>query len=172
MRHNCLRQIRLYTTELSSIDEFKPTSIDKASTLQHLLNLILADFYTHPPCTPCSANVVNSKEQQLGLCAIQKIDPRRHPTKEGTVLFDIDSIQESVATVTIPADVVRLPQHTTYSNTSYTCNNYEGHVTTNDSWTKGASIRQHSDDNRSYLGLRDALLTLMILLTNFYVQSE
>ncbi|GJV47796.1 hypothetical protein Tco_1438008 [Tanacetum coccineum] len=81
-------------TELSSIDEFKLASIDKASTLQHLLNLILADFYTHSPCTPCSANVVNSKEQQLGLCAIQKIDPR---------------------------------------------------------WTKGASIRQHSDDNRSYL---------------------
>ncbi|GJU61260.1 DNA helicase [Tanacetum coccineum] len=90
--------IRLYTTELSSIDEFKPTSIDKASTLQHLLNLILADFYTHSPCTPCSANAVNCKEQQLGLCGIQKIDPQRHPTKEGTVPSDIDSIQESVRT--------------------------------------------------------------------------
>ncbi|GJV56573.1 hypothetical protein Tco_1457578 [Tanacetum coccineum] len=109
--------------ELSSIDEFKPASIDKASTLQHLLNLILAYFYTHSPCTPCSANAVNCKEQQLGLCGIQKIDPQRHPTKEGTVPSDIDSIQESVATVTIPADVVRLPQHTTYSSASNTCNN-------------------------------------------------
>ncbi|GKE42652.1 ELL-associated factor 1-like protein, partial [Tanacetum coccineum] len=135
--------IRLYTTELSSIDEFKPASIDKASTLQHLLNLILAYFYTHSPCTPCmyfnrrcyfpshiyvlliyafdnescvdsgSANAINSKEQQLGLCGIQKIDLQGHPTKEGIVPSDIDSIQESVATVTIPEDVVRLPQHTT-----------------------------------------------------------
>ncbi|GJU87157.1 putative reverse transcriptase domain-containing protein [Tanacetum coccineum] len=82
MRHNCLRQIRLYTTELSSIDEFKPASIDKASTPQHLLNLILADFYTHSPCTPCSANAVNSKEQQLGLCdssaSNTSIRDRRH----------------------------------------------------------------------------------------------
>ncbi|GKB76465.1 hypothetical protein Tco_0943360 [Tanacetum coccineum] len=99
--------------ELSSIDEFKPASIDKASTLQDQLNLILADFYTHSPCTPCSANAVNSKEHQLGLCSIQKIDPQRHPTREETVPSDIDSIQESVATVTIPADV-RLPQHTTW----------------------------------------------------------
>ncbi|GJZ73295.1 hypothetical protein Tco_0637441 [Tanacetum coccineum] len=101
-------QIRLYTTELSSIDEFKPASIDKASTLQDQLNLILADFYTHSPCTPCSANAVNSKEHQLGLCSIQKIDPQRHPTREETVPSDIDSIQESVATVTIPADIAAL----------------------------------------------------------------
>ncbi|GJS77749.1 hypothetical protein Tco_0727630, partial [Tanacetum coccineum] len=93
-RKKTILLMNTYPRQLSSIDEFKPTSIDKASTLQHLLNLILADFYTHPPCTPCSANAVNSKEQQLGLCAIQKIDPR---------------------------------------------------------WTKGASNRQHSDDNRSYL---------------------
>ncbi|GKE63834.1 hypothetical protein Tco_1514201, partial [Tanacetum coccineum] len=98
---------------------------------------------------------------------------------------------ESVAMVTIPADVVRLPQHTTYSSASNTCSlttydafgsvfieirdrrrvprarpNHqlqpdEQPTTTSKkkiSWTKGASIRQHSDDNMSYLEQPDYVI--------------
>nr|GEZ08413.1 hypothetical protein [Tanacetum cinerariifolium] len=61
-----------------------------------------------------SVNALNNKGQQLGLCGIQNIAIQRHPPKEGAVPSDIDIIQESVAMVTTPADVIRLPQHTTY----------------------------------------------------------
>nr|GEW96267.1 hypothetical protein [Tanacetum cinerariifolium] len=45
-----------------------------------------------------------------------------HPY-EGTVPYDIDIIQESVAMVTTPTDVIRLPQHTTYMSAPTTYNN-------------------------------------------------
>ncbi|GJV10157.1 hypothetical protein Tco_1351698 [Tanacetum coccineum] len=45
----------------------------------------------------CPANALNSKEQHLGLCGIQKVAHQRHQTKGRTISSDIYSIQESVA---------------------------------------------------------------------------
>ncbi|GKA47721.1 hypothetical protein Tco_0740604 [Tanacetum coccineum] len=71
----------------------------------------------------CSVNALNNKEQQLGLCGIQNIAPQRHPTKERTVPSDIDMIQESVATVTTPADVVTTNTCNGDVSAPNTCNN-------------------------------------------------
>nr|GEW06942.1 hypothetical protein [Tanacetum cinerariifolium] len=94
-----------------------------------------------------SLNALNNKKQQLGLCNIQNIAIQRHPPKEGTVPSDIDSIQESIAMVTTPTDVIRLPQHTTYMSAPTTYNNRRQTETQSRrhvSWTH--PIRQrHSD---------------------------
>ncbi|GKA58770.1 hypothetical protein Tco_0758083, partial [Tanacetum coccineum] len=54
------------------------------------------------------ANALNSKEQHLGLCGKQKVAHQQHQTKGRTISSDIDSIQESVAMVTTPADVIQV----------------------------------------------------------------
>ncbi|GJX42460.1 hypothetical protein Tco_0257450 [Tanacetum coccineum] len=64
----------------------------------------------------CPANALNSKEQHLGLCGKQKVAHQQHQTKGRTISSDIDIIQESVAMVTTPADVIRLPQHKTIAS--------------------------------------------------------